>query len=47
MNMDTWVLSSEVKRPWSEADHSPQSSADVKNTWSYTSTPSYVCMACA
>jgi hypothetical protein len=29
-------------RIWSngrEADHSPQSSAEVKNAWSYTSTP--------
>jgi hypothetical protein len=24
-----------------EADHSPPSSAEVKNTWSYTSTPQY------
>jgi hypothetical protein len=28
-----------VKRPRREADHSPPSSADVKNAWSYTSTP--------
>jgi len=28
-----------VKRLGREADHSPQSSADVKNSWSYTSTP--------
>jgi hypothetical protein len=37
-----WVpgtLSLEVKRPAREADHSPTSSADVKNSWSYTSTP--------
>jgi hypothetical protein len=27
-----------VKRPWSETDRSPPSSAEVKNTWSYTST---------
>jgi hypothetical protein len=27
------------------ADRSPQSSADVKNTWSYTSTPQYAFMA--
>jgi hypothetical protein len=27
-----------VKRPGREADHSPQSSAEVKNAWSYTST---------
>jgi hypothetical protein len=28
-----------VKRPGREADHSPTSSAEVKNVWSYTSTP--------
>jgi hypothetical protein len=28
-----------VKQPWCEADHSPLSSAEVKNAWSYTSTP--------
>jgi hypothetical protein len=27
-----------VKRPEREADHSPPSSAEVKNAWSYTST---------
>jgi hypothetical protein len=26
-------------RPGNEADHSPPSSAEVKNAWSYTSTP--------
>jgi hypothetical protein len=34
-----------VKRPRREADHSPPSSAEVKNAWSYTSTPQYVFMA--
>jgi hypothetical protein len=28
-----------VKRPGREADHSPPCSAEVKNAWSYTSTP--------
>jgi hypothetical protein len=28
-----------VKWPGREADHSPPSSAEVKNAWSYTSTP--------
>jgi hypothetical protein len=28
----------DVKRPGREADHSPPSSAEVKNEWSYTST---------
>jgi hypothetical protein len=32
-------LSSDVKRPGHEADHSPLSSAEVKNAWSYMSTP--------
>jgi len=31
-----------VEPPGCEADHSPPSSAKVKNAWSYTSTPSYV-----
>jgi hypothetical protein len=30
-----------------EADNTPPSSAEVKNAWSYTSTPQYVFMACA
>jgi hypothetical protein len=32
------VLSLRVKRPVREADHSPPSSVEVKNEWSYTST---------
>jgi hypothetical protein len=43
-----WVpgaLSLGVKQPGREADHSPPSSAEVKNWWSYTSTPQYVFMA--
>jgi hypothetical protein len=28
-----------VKQPVREVDHSPPSSAKVKNAWSYTSTP--------
>jgi hypothetical protein len=28
-----------VKWPGHEADHSPLSSADIKNAWNYTSTP--------
>jgi hypothetical protein len=45
-----WVLQalfSGVKWQRHEADHSPQSSAEVKNTWSYNSTPPHVFMACA
>jgi hypothetical protein len=37
-----WVpgaLTPRVEREGREADHSPPSSADVKNAWSYTSTP--------
>jgi hypothetical protein len=40
-----WVLenlSRRVKRPRREADHSPPSSAEVTNAWSYTSAPQYV-----
>jgi hypothetical protein len=33
------VLFIGTKRPGREADHSPPSNADVKNAWSYTSTP--------
>jgi hypothetical protein len=43
-----WVpgaLSPGVKRPGREADHSPPSSAEVKNAWSYTSNPQHVFMA--
>jgi hypothetical protein len=32
------ALSLGVKRPGREADHSPPSSAEIKNAWSYTST---------
>jgi hypothetical protein len=42
-----WVsgpLSPMVKQPGREGDRSPPSSAEVKNAWSYTSTPSYVFM---
>jgi hypothetical protein len=35
-----------IKWPSSEANHSLPSSAEVKNAWSYTSTPTYVFMAC-
>jgi hypothetical protein len=39
-----WVpgaLSLGVKQPGREVDHSSPSSAEVKNAWSYTSTPQY------
>jgi hypothetical protein len=34
-----------IKWPCHEADHSPPTNAEVKNTWIYTSTSSYVFMA--
>jgi len=40
-----WIpgaISLGIKRPGREADHSPTSSAEDKNAWSYTSTPYYV-----
>jgi hypothetical protein len=43
--MGTRGFSLGVKRPERKADHSPPSSAEVKNAWSYTSTPQYVFMA--
>jgi hypothetical protein len=43
-----WVrgaLSLGVKQSGREADHSPSPSAEVKNAWSYNSTPQYAFMA--
>jgi hypothetical protein len=37
--MGSGVSFPEVKRPVHEADHSPPSSAEIKNEWRYTSTP--------
>jgi hypothetical protein len=40
-----WVpgfLSPRLKQPARQADHSHLSSAEIKNAWSYTSTPPYV-----
>jgi hypothetical protein len=34
-----------VKQPGREADHKHPSNAEVKNVWSYTSTPQYVFVA--
>jgi len=39
------VLSLRLKRPGREADHLPPYSVEVKNAWSYTSTPPYIFMA--
>jgi hypothetical protein len=41
----TGVLSSGVKRPRRETDHSPPPSTEVENACRYISTPPYVCMA--
>jgi hypothetical protein len=38
-NVYEGIISPGVKQPDREANHSPPSSADVKNTWSYTSSP--------
>jgi len=35
-----------VKRPGPEVDHSPLSSAEVKNKWSHTPTAAYAFIAC-
>jgi hypothetical protein len=43
--MGTGDLSLGIKPPGLEADHSPSSSAKVKNAWSYTFTPLYVFIA--
>jgi hypothetical protein len=43
-----WVsvaVSLGVKWPGREADHTPPSSAEVKNAWRYTYTPQYIFMA--
>jgi hypothetical protein len=40
--MGTGALSSGLKRPGREADYPPTSNAEVKNAWSYTSTPAYI-----
>jgi hypothetical protein len=42
--MGTGALFPGVERPVREADHSPPTIVEVKNTWIYTSTPQYVFM---
>jgi hypothetical protein len=40
-----WVpgaLSPRLKRPVRKSDHSPPSSAEVENAWSYTPTPPFL-----
>jgi hypothetical protein len=41
---DTVSLSSVIKRPGRQVDHSFLSSSEVKNAWGYTSTPQYIFM---
>jgi len=41
----TEVLFPEVKRPAREVNHSPLSRVEIKNVWSYISTPQYDLMA--
>jgi hypothetical protein len=43
--MGTGSFSPEVKRPGSETDDSPSTSAEIKKMCVYTSTPPYVFMA--
>jgi hypothetical protein len=38
-SMGTGVLPRGIKRPGREVDHLPSSSTEVKNEWSYASTP--------
>jgi hypothetical protein len=40
----TGALSLGIKQLGHEADHSPPSSAKIKNVWSYTCTPQYIFM---
>ena len=41
---DTYLVSTRVKRPGREADHTP-SSVEVKDEWRHASIPVYVFMA--
>ena len=45
-NRDREHISCGVKRPGSEAGHSPAPSAEVKNDWSNTTITPYDCSAC-
>jgi hypothetical protein len=44
ITLGTMGAFSGLKRPGREANSLPPSSAEVKNAWSYTSTPAYVFM---
>jgi hypothetical protein len=41
----SYAMGTGALSPGREADHSPQTSAEVKKTWVHTSTPPYVFMA--
>jgi hypothetical protein len=43
--LETEALSPRIKRPEREANHPPPFNTEIKNTWSYISTPLYVFMA--
>jgi hypothetical protein len=43
--MGIGALPTRVKQPEGEADHSPETIAEVKKMWIYTSTPPYTFMA--
>jgi hypothetical protein len=45
MSTEEGAVSLGVERPGREADHSPPTSAEVKNSWGYTSIPPLVFMA--
>jgi hypothetical protein len=45
LSNEYWVLLlSGIKRKGHESDHSPPTSAEIKNMWIYTSPPPYVFM---
>jgi hypothetical protein len=46
-NYDDWIEVAEdgIKRPGREADHSPPSRFEVKNTWNFASTPQFFFIA--
>jgi hypothetical protein len=37
-----WIPEGGVERPVNEADHSPPTTAETKNTWTYAPTPPFV-----
>lgn len=45
-SVDAEVFLLDINNPVLEADHSPPSSANVKNVWSYTTTFPHLCVVC-